>query len=215
MDLSRQSNIIKRSPAGIKMLIIGAGGIGSNAAYMAACMGIGKITVYDPDDVGEENIAPQFYGVPDVGLSKALTLAVSINNTIGERVVKGVPERYVNQRERANIVLIGVDSLQKREDIWIENDIRWDVWLDGRMGGTMFTLYTVTRDREKAIRYMDSLKATEMELACGMKATAFITKGMAQGVIGQALYKIINGNVDHIPEVMFYDAVTMFPWVTP
>lgn len=214
MDLSRQNDMFRRNPARTSMLIIGAGGIGSNAAYVAACMGIGKITVYDPDVVGEENIAPQFFSVGQTEENKATSLAWRINLIIGEQVVRGVPERYTNQRERADIVLLGVDSLPKREDIWIENNINWKVWLDGRMGGTMFTLYTLTHDRERAGQYLESLRAEEMELACGMKATAFITKGMAQGIIGQALYKIINGNVDHLPMLTFYDAVTMFPWAT-
>lgn len=214
MDLSRQANIIKKNPAKTSMLIIGAGGIGSNAAYMAACMGLSRITVYDPDTIEKENISPQLYHDQDTGAFKATTLAMRINDMIGEVVVIGKNEQYLSQPERASVVLIGVDSLIKRKRIWLENSIDWDVWLDGRMGGTMFSLYTVTHDREKAIKYVESLTTEEMELECGMKATAFITKGIGAGIIGQALYKIINGDVDHIPEITFYDAFTMFPWMT-
>jgi hypothetical protein len=53
------------------VLIIGAGGIGSHAAFALAAAGIGRLYVTDPDSVDESNLNRQFlYDSSDCGLLK-------------------------------------------------------------------------------------------------------------------------------------------------
>lgn len=204
MDLSRQADMIK-GPEKLSMLIIGAGGIGSNAAYMVACMGIGMITIYDSQKVEEGNIAPQFYGENDVGSKKVMALAQRIHNMTGARLFP-VDALYTNQEEQADIVLIAVDSMEARNEIWQQNNIRWQWWLDGRMGGMNCSLITLdARSLEDIEKYEDEYLAWEPgDEPCGLKATSPITKGVIPGHIGRVLLKIVN---DFSPPLFIVDNV--------
>lgn len=61
-----------------KVVIIGAGAVGSNiAAYLASC-GVGEIILIDNDVVDISNLHRQFFFEEDIGHKKALTLATKL-----------------------------------------------------------------------------------------------------------------------------------------
>lgn len=65
----------KKISAG-KVLIVGAGGLGSPAAYYLAAAGVGTICIMDDDVVDLSNLQRQIlHATPDVGLSKAESAA--------------------------------------------------------------------------------------------------------------------------------------------
>lgn len=214
MDLSRQELIFQGAEPWFNqpMLVIGAGGIGSNFVYVAACTGFNNIRVYEPDIVGEENIGPQFYGLDDLTsldgnpVPKTAALAARIITTTGQPL-EVIPDKYKRQKEEAVIVVVGVDSMDARRRIWQQNKIKGKLfWLDGRMGGTQATVYCVDLGNEKAVvAYEQSLDMEGADLPCGMKSTAFITKGWMQGMLGTALYHITT-STGTIPFRQMYDA---------
>jgi molybdopterin/thiamine biosynthesis adenylyltransferase/rhodanese-related sulfurtransferase len=62
----------QRRLKGTRLLLVGAGGLGSPAALYLAAAGIGRLTVVDPDRVDVTNLQRQvLYGVRDLGRSKA------------------------------------------------------------------------------------------------------------------------------------------------
>ncbi len=59
-------------PADLRVLLIGAGGIGCPAAWALVRAGVGSLTVIDPDRVEESNLPRQLlYAPADIGRSKA------------------------------------------------------------------------------------------------------------------------------------------------
>lgn len=198
LDLSRQSEIVKGSPADVKLLIIGAGGIGSNVAYVSACMGFESIEVFDDQVVGPENVAPQFYAEEDDGILKVDALGQNIRLFIEDIDILGRPELYTRQKVEADIVIVGVDSMVARRQIWLHNQIKgWKWWIDGRMGGRVANVITVKNERPQWERYwneyLDEKAWPTTEQSCGMKATAFMTKGIIPGLIGNTLAMLLNG----------------------
>jgi len=64
-----------------KVLIVGAGGLGSPAAMYLAAAGIGQITIYDDDQVDLTNLQRQIaHGTSDIGLDKVISTLNAIKN---------------------------------------------------------------------------------------------------------------------------------------
>jgi molybdopterin-synthase adenylyltransferase len=64
-----------------KVLIVGAGGLGSPASMYLAAGGIGQITIYDNDEVDLSNLQRQIaHHTDDVGMDKV----ISTRNTLGQ-----------------------------------------------------------------------------------------------------------------------------------
>lgn len=216
LDLSRQAKLLDNlALAKMRVLIIGCGGIGSNAAYTLASIGVGKITLYDPDRVGSENLATQFFfdhqaEVTDTAEHKAFALEDNIRNAFGLAAPQTDPviESYLDQKEEADVVLVATDSLASRRAIWKHHRISgWRWWIDARMGATTFVMFcTPGDDPEVQGQYKDVGldKWPDTTPPCGQKATAFITKGFAPGYIGLAVAQISRGER---PE--FYTRLTL------
>jgi len=54
------------------VLIVGAGGLGSNVARALACRGAGRLTILDDDRVEVQNLTRQCYSKKDIGKNKAI-----------------------------------------------------------------------------------------------------------------------------------------------
>lgn len=208
MDLTRQAMIIKGDPAIWSMLVIGAGGIGSNVVYNAACLGFQDITVYEPDIVGPENPAPQFYPLYDAdGRLKTDSLSQTIKDWTGVEI-KAIPEPFERQGGKYDIVVVAVDSIAIRRRIWKLGGLDWKFWIDGRMGGKQAEIYAVPNTPEGRAFYEESMQGNMEPLACGMKATAFITKGIIPGLVGSILAKIVDQ--EPFPQLVIDDAHNIY-----
>ena len=109
--LQRQSEEINDKLENAKVVILGAGGLGSNVAHMLARLGVGKLIVYDFDIVEPSNLNRQHYGVNDIGKMKAEITA--------ERIKELLP--YVHIESRNLIVDEEVlSSVYEEGDIFIE-----------------------------------------------------------------------------------------------
>ena len=207
--LSRQAQMVNRRVSELRVCIVGCGGIGSNAAHLFASMGVTDLTLIDPDEVAEENIHPGFFTSEHIGTEKVYALAHDLEHygtqirTLVASVNMASP---FLQGDPFDIVLVGTDSLHSRQEAWdvLHDKTQW--WMDGRMGGPGCDLYVLrVDDTEKAIEYERTLRSPEGHLPCGMKATAFITKGYLMGMIGDALRDIVNRE-PVVPYRFRYDA---------
>ncbi|NUR58909.1 MAG: thiamine biosynthesis protein ThiF [Catenulispora sp.] len=72
---ARTEGLLSPTLAGRRVLIVGAGSVGSYVAETMARSGVGAFTIVDPDEVEPANLGRGAYRVADVGLDKARALA--------------------------------------------------------------------------------------------------------------------------------------------
>jgi hypothetical protein len=212
MTLSRQALIVPEHIQHLKVLMIGAGSIGSMTASMLLRMGVKNLTVYDRDTVSIENIGPSIYGLNDLTKTKTASLhdllltATGISITTKNRF-------YTSQRETADVVIVTVDSMEARRFIWERQQIAgWRMWIDARMGFDQCSTTVCFSDNPKSTEfYSRSIARAGAPLPCGQKATAFISGGIVVGFIGTVLTRWIRGLP--VPQELFYKGfVDDAPW---
>lgn len=103
-----------------RVLIIGAGGLGSPAAMYLAAAGVGNLTVYDDDEVDLSNLQRQIaHHTPDIGMDKAISTQQTLKNLNPDVQVTAVKERLAgevleNEVKNSDVVLDCTDNFFTR-----------------------------------------------------------------------------------------------------
>lgn len=106
-----------------RVLVIGAGGLGSPVLFALAGAGVGHITIVDPDTVSESNLNRQFlYRAADIGLPKARLAGQRLleyhPDLSAESIVELLDERNAPGLIRSHdLVIAAVDSRASRNII--------------------------------------------------------------------------------------------------
>ncbi len=201
LDLSRQQLLVPRTIGETTFLVIGAGSLGSNVTNVLCRLGAGSVTVFDRDTLSSANVAPGFAGMNWLGEPKVGALANKLYDELGVRITP-VASRYKGQRVDADIVVVTVDSMQARRDIWaVRQRIEgWVLWIDTRMGKDQAGVYVVRTSADHAW-YEASIAREGAALACGEKATAPISVGLVPGFVGTVVMRYLRGRP--MPRSMF------------
>jgi len=94
-----------------RILLIGAGAIGSNAASGMIRKGIGRLDICDDDEVELRNLTRQLFSFKDVGKNKAIQLtAILAQQGLFESIISGYPYRFQELLE-ADINLSDYDAI--------------------------------------------------------------------------------------------------------
>jgi adenylyltransferase/sulfurtransferase len=116
----------QRRLANAKVLVLGAGGLGSPALLYLAAAGIGTIGIVDGDDVEPSNLQRQIvHGQADVGRPKVVSAAESIAAIAPATIVVQHAERLDHGNARAlisgyDVVIDGTDNFPTR---FLVNDV--------------------------------------------------------------------------------------------
>jgi len=103
-----------------RVLLFGAGGLGSPVAMYLAASGVGELTIVDPDVVDVTNLQRQIlHGASDVGeekVSSAKKTLVGINANVVVRTIKHIikDEELEKEVKRAHVVVDATDNFQSR-----------------------------------------------------------------------------------------------------
>lgn len=144
-QFARQTKIINPSLLDKRILIIGAGGIGSWTALSLAKIGCQDITVMDFDEVALENIGSQIYTRKDIGRKKVDALHDIIGEMVSDPSDVTKPYNLQTREERwepktkidYEIVISALDSMETRKQLWESIKVNPFIlnYIDGRMGG--------------------------------------------------------------------------------
>jgi molybdopterin/thiamine biosynthesis adenylyltransferase len=103
-----------------KILIVGAGGLGSPAAMYLAAAGVGNITIYDNDKVDLSNLQRQIaHCTADIGMDKAISTRQTLNQLNPEVNVTAINQRLEGVQldfeiSNADVVLDCSDNFSTR-----------------------------------------------------------------------------------------------------
>ena len=82
-----------------KVLIVGAGGLGSPAAIYLAAAGVGNIVIYDNDIVDLSNLQRQIaHHTPDIGTDKVISTRQTLNQLNPDVQVRAVKQRLEDEQ---------------------------------------------------------------------------------------------------------------------
>ena len=118
--LPQLNELGQRRLANARVLVLGAGGLGSPALVYLAAAGVGTIGIVDSDDVEPSNLQRQIvHGQADVGRPKVVSAAESIAEIAPEAVVVQHAERLDADNAAAilggyDVVIDGTDNFPTR-----------------------------------------------------------------------------------------------------
>ena len=103
-----------------RVVVLGAGGLGSPAAYYLAAAGVGTLVMADDDVVERSNLQRQILHTDDrIGMSKLDSAAQALHGLNPRVNLEGLPERVTSSNveallEGADVVLDGADNFPVR-----------------------------------------------------------------------------------------------------
>lgn len=209
MYLTRHSEMIKEVNLDQHIVVFGAGSIGSYAVLALAKLGYKNITVLDDGIVEEENIAPQFYKIRDIGKFKVDCLKRAILDLTGTSII-AIPKRYDSETrdqleqfflEPSKTVILTVDSMRARSYISSHTDFLYLV--DSRMAIEFLTIVSAYTEADELVHaYQDTLFSDEnaVQENCTNKAISY-TSLIAGGIVAKCvldLHKGINTGIQTI-----------------
>lgn len=140
------------------VVIIGAGGLGSNSANLLARTGVGTITIIDDDTVELSNIhRSALFTEEDIGKSKSIVLEEKLGKvnseiTIKARNTKAVKNNIEELVRQADVIIDGTDAMETRlllNDVAVKKNIPW---VYGGVAGTVGMILGVLPRKTPCLR---------------------------------------------------------------
>jgi molybdopterin-synthase adenylyltransferase len=138
-DIRQRDLVPPAEVARCHAVVIGVGSIGRQVAVQLAATGVPMMTLYDPDTVGPENLAPQGFWETDVGDPKVHAAANVCHQQFPRMELYARQERFRRSASRAwpadrvAAVFCCVDAIATRKFIWDVVRSPAGFFADGRM----------------------------------------------------------------------------------
>jgi len=196
---SRQLDICDPDELRSRVLVIGAGGIGSWVVALLSRIGFDDITVYDNDTVDEVNLGYQFFRDSDVGKPKVEALRDFIKDFSGVEIT--AVNKLYKSGDYKEVVICGVDSMKTRHDIWKQMKMKPQVkcYVDARMGGENLAIYTINpTDTDEIKLYEEQLYPPEEaeEGPCSAKSIMYNVGTIAAFITNNIKKYLLDGVCD-------------------
>ena len=146
-----------------KVLVVGAGGLGTPCCAYLAGMGVGTIRIADPDSIALSNLPRQImYDMNDISKLKANTLSKKLS--AANPTVKIIPleckvteENAIDLISQHDVVVSCVDNIQTRHAINRAAVACGKPLVDGGINGFQVLLPWLIRDRALATLYLSPI----------------------------------------------------------
>lgn len=177
-----------------RVTILGAGATGSFTALALAKLGFTDIHIWDGDTVEWHNVPNQLHRVSDTGTSKVIATAEIVKSfcdglgDISPTITTHDQMFEEGDKITHGIVVCAADTMSARELFWskIKNNLKVDLYLDPRVGGQTFHLYSIIPHNPEHITiYESSLHSDEegSEVPCGERATCDMSFLVASRIV--------------------------------
>lgn len=214
--LGRQSGLLKEGAIEIlketKIVVIGAGAIGSWLAFSLAKMGCENVFFCDDDVIEEANYSNQIYHLGNMDDLKveALSDCMKLYSPVTDKW------QYANKRITADnlvngeIIISAVDSIKVRQELF--DAYRWNedskLWLDGRIGRTIANCFCVQLEEDEA-EYYGQVSLFPGQSVADIPCTekTFISPCMfCASFISSAIWAYANGAIEKFPYNTYVDS---------
>jgi sulfur carrier protein ThiS adenylyltransferase len=174
--------------AEVHAVVMGVGAVGRQVALQLAAMGVPKMTLYDPDTVQVENLAPQGFWETDIGDRKVHAVANVAHQQFPQMDLETVPDRFRRSDvrkwvgDRRIAVFASVDSIESRGVLWQAVKGRAAFFADGRVAAEVVRVLASTAPHGEV--YTSTLFPSGEALAgaCTAKSTIY-TASVAAGLM--------------------------------
>lgn len=159
----------------IRVVIVGAGAVGSWTALMLTKLGILNIDVVDFDEVTIENIGPQFYNEDQLGMPKVSALKVNVV-PFADGYINDINEKFhPSHVKEADIVIMAVDKMDIRKEIIdaCTMQSRPKFIIDARTGGQVAIIYAIPNKYTHTTEYLRTKwhkDEDSVDVPCGERA---------------------------------------------
>lgn len=209
LNLARQRGYIPKERLNTKIFVAGAGMTGSWTILALAKMGLVNIEVADFDLVAADgvNIPAQVYGPQDMSRPKVKSLAKIVKRLTGTDI-KCKVARFDGAVEDGNVLVVAVDSLVARQEIFEMVKERDIVLIDIRVGAEMLRLVAVSLPNE-ADHYKETLFSPSgpYEAPCGFESIIHVSL-IAAGLVVRQVQKYLN--YEEIQRDIYFDLKHLF-----
>ena len=169
-----------------KVILLGAGSVGSHVAYHLTKMGVTELEVWDDDTVASHNVPMSLYGPEDVGRFKVDALKEIIERLTGTTILTE-RKMYSGEAFRHVSIVACVDSMQARKLLWerLKYCPTVDIFCDTRTAATYVEVLSVApcdpTDVElyEALLFDDTIAARQ---SCGQHGIVYAASRAAQVV---------------------------------
>lgn len=190
MELTRHADLIKGVNLDRKIVVVGAGSIGSYAVLALAKLGFNNIHVYDDGIVEEENISPQWYTERAIGVLKVEALKIEIRRHTGITINVfpiRIDSETTSHLASHTILISAVDSMEARKLLIKTLGQKGNIIIDPRMAIKFLTIITSS----DPVYYNATLFSDEsaVQEACTNKASAF-TSMLAGGLVAKVVLDV-------------------------
>ena len=197
-----------------KVLLVGAGGLGSPIALYLAAAGIGHITIIDDDLVDISNLQRQIaHQVVDVGMNKAVSAAQAMQNINPACAVIAVSMRLDEQAlagQVANVDII-IDATDNAETRFLLNDLSYTFKTPLVSGAAIrwegqVTVFDPRRPQSPCYRCLYPSEQTMVEENCSESGVISPLVGVIGSMQALEAIKLLSGVGEPlVGKVLFYD----------
>lgn len=167
--------------ARLRVLIVGVGAYGRQCALRLAQMGVGQLTLVDPDTVSEVNLGPQGFSPHQIGMMKVEALAEDCGILNPDCLVETYPIAFPSSHQLIppDIIISASDSMECRKALfeWWRDHTESPLLLDNRMGAEALHLFTVKRQFSsiQAYQHKDILfpQSEAYQAPCTARSTSY------------------------------------------
>lgn len=164
--------------------VIGAGAIGSFVTLALGKMGFSNITVWDDDEVSDENIGVQFYRVKDIGKPKVEALKEIVKDFCDTEISVKQKKYSEDEKTLQGIVICALDSMSARKMVWENHKEKMGpkLFVDSRMSAEACMCFAMNPlDSKDVESYGKTLYTDEnaVQERCTGKATMHCVLGIS------------------------------------
>lgn len=213
VNYMRQTMLFDPSAFNGRVVIVGLGNIGSNAAMSLVRLGIKDFKIYDDDKVEAHNITSQYFSASHLGFTKSTALATQMRDANPAISVNEFTERFTGGSSREDeILIIAVDTMAERRAIQAQlvktAQERWPrLIIDARVGGPQIEIYTFN-SANNVEEWAKTFSDNPSQDPCGGRFIAYVSV-ICGALISNTVKKFLKGEAINKSFMLHVDSMQM------